>query len=256
MVQIKLPDGSVKEFPEGVSPREVAQSIGKRLADAAVAAVADGHVVDLDRPLENGDGPDRRADPDPARIARRSTSCGTRPPTSWPGPSCGSIPGVKLAFGPTTANGFYYDVDRARPNLSEDDFAAIEAEMARIVKEAEPFERFSLPVAEARQFVADLGQTFKVEHIDDELHKYGVLSFYRQGEFVDLCRGPHIPHAGKVGAFKLLSIAGAYWKGRTDREDAPARLRHRLLRQEGARRPPRPARGGQETRPSPARHAS
>ena len=90
--------------------------------------------------------------------------------------------------------------------------------MARIVKDAEPFERFSLPVAEARQFVADLGQTFKVEHIDDELHKYGILSFYRQGEFVDLCRGPHIPHAGKVGAFKLLSIAGAYWKGQTDRK--------------------------------------
>ena len=90
--------------------------------------------------------------------------------------------------------------------------------MAKIIKDAEPFERFSLPVAEARQFVDDLGQTFKVEHIDDELHKYGVLSFYRQGEFVDLCRGPHIPHAGKVGAFKLLSIAGAYWKGQTDRK--------------------------------------
>ena len=71
---------------------------------------------------------------------------------------------------------------------------------------------------EARQFVADLGQTLKVEHIDGELHKFGVLSFYRQGEFVDLCRGPHIPHAGKVGAFKLLSIAGAYWKGQTDRK--------------------------------------
>ena len=127
-------------------------------------------------------------------------------------------PGVKLAFGPTTANGFYYDVVVPGHNLSEDDFAAIEAEMARILKEAEPFERFSLPVDEARKFVADLGQTFKVEHIDEELHKYGVLSFYRQGEFVDLCRGPHIPHAGKVGAYKLLSVAGAYWKGRTDRE--------------------------------------
>ena len=102
--------------------------------------------------------------------------------------------------------------------LSEDDFPAIEAEMARLLKDAEPFERFSLPVAEARQFVDDLGQPFKVEHIDDELHKYGVLSFYRQGEFVDLCRGPHIPHAGKVGAFKLLSIAGAYWKAHTDRK--------------------------------------
>ncbi len=90
--------------------------------------------------------------------------------------------------------------------------------MAKILKDAEPFERFSLPVEDARKFVEDLGQSFKVEHIDDELHKYGVLSFYRQGEFVDLCRGPHIPHAGKVGAFKLLSIAGAYWKAHTDRK--------------------------------------
>ena len=128
------------------------------------------------------------------------------------------FPGVRLAFGPTTASGFYYDVEVPGRSLSEDDFPAIEAEMARVVKDAEPFERFSLPVAEARQFVADLGQTLKVEHIDDELHKYGILSFYRQGEFVDLCRGPHIPHAGKVGAFKLLSIAGAYWKGQTDRQ--------------------------------------
>ena len=128
------------------------------------------------------------------------------------------FPGVRLAFGPTTATGFYYDVEVPGRSLSEDDFPAIEAEMARVVKDAEPFERFSLPVAEARQFVADLGQTLKVEHIDDELHKYGILSFYRQGEFVDLCRGPHIPHAGKVGAFKLLSIAGAYWKGQTDRQ--------------------------------------
>ncbi len=125
---------------------------------------------------------------------------------------------MKLAFGPTTASGFYYDVEIADRSLSEDDFPAIEAEMAKILKETEPFERFTLPVDEARRFVADLGQTFKVEHIDDELHKFGVLSFYRQGEFVDLCRGPHIPHAGRVGAFKLLSIAGAYWKGQTNRK--------------------------------------
>ena len=127
------------------------------------------------------------------------------------------FPGARLAFGPTTATGFYYDVDLPGDrSLSEEDFPAIEAEMARIIQQAEPFERFSLPVPDARQFCEDLGQNYKVEHIDDELHKYGVLSFYRQGEFVDLCRGPHIPHAGKVGAFKLLSIAGAYWKGHTD----------------------------------------
>ncbi len=218
MVQIKLPDGSLKDFPEAVSPREVAQSISKRLADVAVAAMARGNVVDLDRPLENGDsGPiDVRIltpkDRESLDVLRHSTA------HIMARAIMRLYPGVRLAFGPTTANGFYYDVVVPGHNLSEDDFAAIEAEMGRILKEAEPFERFSLPVEEARQFVADLGQTFKVEHIDEELHKYGVLSFYRQGEFVDLCRGPHIPHAGKVGAYKLLSIAGAYWKGRTDRE--------------------------------------
>jgi threonyl-tRNA synthetase len=217
MVQIKLPDGSVKEYPEGASPREVAAGIGKRLADAAVAAVAGGRVVDLDGPLEDsGDGPielriltprDREA----LDVLRHSTA------HIMARAIMRLHPGVRLAFGPTTASGFYYDVEISGRSLSEEDFPAIEAEMARIQRDAEPFERFTLPVADARRFVADLGQTFKVEHIDDELHKFGVLSFYRQGEFVDLCRGPHIPHAGKVGAFKLLSIAGAYWKGHTDR---------------------------------------
>ncbi|WP_165222486.1 threonine--tRNA ligase [Aquisphaera insulae] len=218
MVQIKLPDGSLKEYPDGVSPREVAAGIGKRLADAAVAAVANGAIVDLDRPLEDGTSQavemriltsrDREA----LDVLRHSTA------HIMARAIMRLFPGVRLAFGPTTANGFYYDVEIDGKSLSESDFAAVEAEMARIIKDAEPFERFSLPVDEARQFVADLGQTLKVEHIDGELHKYGVLSFYRQGEFVDLCRGPHIPNAGKVGAFKLLSIAGAYWKGQTDRK--------------------------------------
>ena len=218
-VKIQLPDGSVKECPEGVRPREVAEGIGKRLADAAVAAVADGTVVDLDRPLENGT---HGASP----IALRILTPRDREALDVLRHSSAHImarailrlfAGARLAFGPTTANGFYYDVDLpGTRSLSEDDFPAIEAEMAKIVKDAEPFERFSLPVPEARQFVEDLGQSFKVEHIDDELYKYGVLSFYRQGEFVDLCRGPHIPHAGKVGAFKLLSIAGAFWKGHTE----------------------------------------
>jgi threonyl-tRNA synthetase len=217
MIQIKLPDGSVKDYPDGVSPRDVAQGISKRLADAAVAAMVGSQVVDLDRGVSSGaDGPlelriltpkDREA----LGVLRHSTA------HIMARAIMRLYPGVRLAFGPTITSGFYYDVDVPGHQLSGDDFPAIEAEMSRILKDAEPFERFTLPVADARQFVADLGQTYKVEHIDDELHQYAVLSFYRQGEFVDLCRGPHIPHAGKVGAFKLLSVAGAYWKGRTDR---------------------------------------
>src|SRR5262249_4938307 len=126
-------------------------------------------------------------------------------------------PGTQLAFGPALANGFYYDIDSPTP-IREEDFPRIEEEMRKIIKEAEPFERFEHPTPEARGLCADLGQSYKVEHIDDDLKKFDSLTFYRQGEFIDLCRGPHIPHAGKVGAFKLLSIAGAYWKNDSSRK--------------------------------------
>ena len=205
MVTIKLPDGSVKEYPEGVRPRDVAEGIGKRLAEASVAAVANGTIVDMDRPLDDGQAAPielrllTNRDREALDVLRHSTA------HVMARAIMRVFPGVKLAFGPTTSNGFYYDVDLPDRPLSEDDFPAIEAEMAKVIKDAEAFERFSLPVAEARQFVGDLGQGYKVEHIDEELHKYGVLSFYRQGEFVDLCRGPHIPHAGaKVGRVQAL----------------------------------------------------
>ena len=133
MVQIKLPDGSVKEYPDGVSPREVAAGIGKRLAEAAVAAVAQGKIVDLDRPLEDGDA---------APIEMRILTSRDREALDVLRHSTAHImaraimrlfPGVRLAFGPTTTSGFYYDVEILRPRrLSEDDFPAIEAEMTRV----------------------------------------------------------------------------------------------------------------------------
>src|SRR5262249_60810156 len=98
------------------------------------------------------------------------------------------FPGVQLAFGPTIENGFYYDID-VTPPLREEDFPRIEEDMRKIVKEAEPFERFERPTAEARQLVKDLGQELKVEHIDDDLKQYPTLSFYRQVEFIDPCPG-------------------------------------------------------------------
>src|SRR6185503_15734398 len=113
------------------------------------------------------------------------------------------FPGVQLAFGPPIKDGFYYDI-QVDPPLREEDFPKIEEEMRKIVKQAEPFERFERPTAEARALVEELKQEYKVEHIDDDLKQYPTLSFYRQGEFIDLCRGPHIPNAGKVGAIKLL----------------------------------------------------
>jgi threonyl-tRNA synthetase len=121
-------------------------------------------------------------------------------------------PGVGLAFGPTTGHGFYYDFDLKTP-ISEEDFPRIEAEMQKIVDAAESFDRFDASREEAIQLCSDLSQTLKTEHIRTGLAEHPTLSFYRQGEFVDLCRGPHIPHAGKIKAFKLTSVAGSYWKG-------------------------------------------
>ncbi len=102
--------------------------------------------------------------------------------------------------------------------ISEEDFPGIEAEMAKIVKEDEAFERVEMDRREAIQFCMDLGQSLKVEHIEDGLKDEASVSFYRQGEFIDLCRGPHVPGPGAIGAFKLLSVAGAYWKGDASRQ--------------------------------------
>lgn len=226
MLTLKLPDGSRKEFAPGTTPRQVAESIGKRLAQAAIAAKLDGEIVDLDREItphpsplpqgERGNGEHSfqvltEKDADALEVLRHS---------------CAHVmaravmrlfPGVQLAFGPPIENGFYYDID-ATPPIREEDFPRIEAEMKKIVEKGEPFERFERPTAEARALVQDLAQSYKVEHIDDDLKQYPSLSFYRQGEFIDLCRGPHLPHAGKIGAFKLLSIAGAYWKNDSSRK--------------------------------------
>src|SRR5947209_5325945 len=215
MLTLKLPDGSSKQVPPGTRPRDVAEGIGKRLAQAAVAAKVNGTVVDLDREL-----------PPDGEVAFQILTDRDREALDVLRHSCAHVmaravmrlfPGTQLAFGPALENRFYYDIDSPNP-ITEEDFPKIEAEMKKIVAAAEPFERFERSIPEGRQLVADIDQTYKVEHIDDELKKYPTVSFYRQGEFIDLCRGPHIPHAGKVGAFKVLSIAGAYWKNDQSRK--------------------------------------
>ena len=215
MPTVSLPDGSSKTLPAGSSAMDLAEGIGKRLAQAAIAAVVDGKVTDLTLPLPEGADlkikllTDR--DPEALEVLRHS---------------CAHImaravlrlfPGSQLAFGPALENGFYYDIESPTP-IREEDFPRIEEEMRKIIKASEPFERFERVTAEARSLVEGMGQKLKVEHIDEELCRQDSLSFYRQGEFIDLCRGPHLPHAGKVGAFKLMSLAGAYWKGDSARQ--------------------------------------
>ena len=126
--------------------------------------------------------------------------------------------GVQLAFGPTIDGGYYYDFDLEH-SLTDEDFPAIEAEMKKIIKLNEPFVRLEEPREKAVEICRDLEQAYKVEHIQDGLSEDPTLSFYQQGEFLDLCRGPHIPGPKAIGAFKLLSVAGAYWKGDSARHN-------------------------------------
>ncbi|WP_020469544.1 threonine--tRNA ligase [Zavarzinella formosa] len=216
MITLQLPDGSSRQVAPGSRPRDVAEAIGKRLAQAAVAAKVSGTVVDLDREFPADPAQvsfqiltDR--DPESLEVLRHSTA------HIMARAVMRLFPGTQLAFGPALANGFYYDIDSPTP-ITEADFPKIEAEMKKIITLAEPFERFERSVDEGRSLCGDMKQNYKVEHIDDELKKYPSLSFYRQGEFIDLCRGPHIPNAGKVGAFKIISIAGAYWKNDANRK--------------------------------------
>jgi threonyl-tRNA synthetase len=212
MVQVKLPDGSVKEFPEGSTSFDVAQSIGPRLAAACVAAEVDGAVVDLMRPLPATGIVSLKliTDRDPAalKVMRHSAAHVMARAVMR------LFPNVGLAFGPTLPNGFYYDFDMP-DRIREEDFPRIELEMAKIIADAEAFARFELPRDEAIGLCGDLKQELKVEHLKSGLADHATLSFYRQGEFVDLCRGPHIPDASKIKAFKLLSVAASHFKGDT-----------------------------------------
>jgi threonyl-tRNA synthetase len=213
MIQVQLPDGTISEFSDQATAMDVATSIGSRLAAAVVAAEVDGKVADAMRPMAEL----TEADPIPLKLLtnRDPVALGVLRH------SCAHVmaravmrvfPGVSLAFGPTLDNGFYYDFDLDH-KISDEDFPKIEAEMKKIVKDAEPFERFTMLPGKAIELCNDLDQDLKVEHISTGLSEETSLSFYRQGEFVDLCRGPHIPNAGKIKAFKLLSVAGSYWKG-------------------------------------------
>lgn len=213
MPNIQLPDGTVQSYPAGSTALDVALGIGERLANSTVAAEVNGVIVDAMRPLEELSS----ADPIELKLitTRDAAALGVLRH------SCAHVmaravmrlyEGVGLAFGPTTGNGFYYDFDLSTP-ISEEDFPRIEAEMQAIIKDAEPFERFYLDRIGAVEFVSELDQELKAEHIETGLVDHERLSFYRQGEFVDLCRGPHIPHAGLIKAFKLISVAGSYWKG-------------------------------------------
>ena len=206
-MKITLKDGSVKEFKEGMSVYEIAKELSEGLARAAVGAKVDGkvvetrYIVDKDCKLEILTFAD-----DEGKLIYRHT--------------CSHIlaqaiknifPTVKLAIGPAIANGFYYDFDFKTP-ISTEEFAKIEQEMKNIIKANYPITRFVLPKDEAIKLMSGYGEDYKVQLIND-LPEGEEISFYKQGDFVDLCAGPHLPFTGMVKAFKLTSLTGAYWRG-------------------------------------------
>lgn len=213
MLDIQLPDGTVVSHPDDATPLSIANSIGSRLAKAVVAAQVAGKVIDATGPLkpfDNGSPIPLRLltekDPEALDVLRHSSA------HIMARAVMRLYPEVSLAFGPTISNGFYYDFLMPH-KLTEEDFAKIEQEMAAIIAKSEPFEQFSLNRQEAVLLCKDMNQGLKVEHIETGLASHPELGFYRQGEFVDLCRGPHIPDAGRVKAFKIMSVAGSHWKG-------------------------------------------
>ena len=243
MVIVILPDGSRREMADGATAYDVAASISGGLARAAIVAEVDGELRDLHAPLAGNPPAEPAAESSAAadlrqargpRQADGAPEVRVRLVTKKDAEALGVMrhsaahvmaqavmrlyEGVGLAFGPTTATGFYYDFRLERP-ISEEDFPAIEAEMAKIVAEDQKFERMVLGRDEAAKLCAEMGQNLKVEHIETGLADQATVSFYRNGEFLDLCRGKHIPSTGHIGkAFKLLSVAGAYWKGDAARE--------------------------------------
>ena len=216
MTSVQLPDGSVKEFESKVTVKDVAKSIGSRLAKDAMWGEINLQAVPLDYTLPEGESVPLKiiTKKDPVSLETMRHSCAHVMARAVMRIKKGS---VQLAFGPVTENSFYYDFMLENP-LTEDDFPKIEAEMAKIIELDEPFERLVEPREKAIQICADLKQDFKVEHINEGLANDETLSFYQQGEFIDLCRGPHIPSPKTIGAFKLLNIAGAYWKGDQSRQ--------------------------------------
>ena len=207
MIKITLKDGSVMESEAGISIYEIAKKISERLAKVATSALLNGEVVDL-RTILNEDCTLSilTFDDEEGKGAYRHTTSHIMAQAIKR-----LFPNAKLAIGPSIENGFYYDIDMDR-NFTPDDLEAIEKEMAKIVSEDLAIERFELPREEAIKLMEEKEEPYKVELIKD-LPEDAVISFYRQGEYVDLCAGPHLMSTGLVKAFKLTSSSGAYWRG-------------------------------------------
>ncbi len=207
-MKVTLKDGSVKEYAQPMAVIDIAKDLSDGLARVACAGEVNGEVVDLRTVVENDAEVNILTAKDEAGLAAlRHTASHVMAQAVKR-----LYPSTKLAIGPSIADGFYYDMEFETP-LTSDDFGKIEAEMKKIIKEDLKIERFTKPRAEAIEFMKEKGEPYKVELIED-LPEDAEISFYSQGEFVDLCAGPHLMSTKGVGkAFKIMSLAGAYWRG-------------------------------------------
>ena len=205
-IQLRLPDGQGKSMPSGITGQEVAEKIGSRLAKDALAIKVDGQLQDLTIPVEHSAAVEilTFGAPEGREVYWHSTSHLMAHAVKQ------LFPQSKLAIGPAIEEGFYYDFDLERP-LTPEDLEKIEKKMAELAKAASPIKRKVLSKADALSFFKTKGETYKVELIEELPAE--MISVYEQGDFSDLCRGPHVPSTSKIRAFKLLSIAGAYWRG-------------------------------------------
>jgi threonyl-tRNA synthetase len=207
MIKITFPDKNVREYPKGTSSYEIAKSISEGLARNVLAAKVNGETWDSSRPImedatlqlltwDDKDGKNTMWHSSAHLMAEALEQL---------------YPGVKFGIGPPVDNGFYYDVDLGGNTISSDDFKKIEDKMIELAKKGSKYERTSVPKNEAIEFFKSKGDEYKLDLLNDL--EDGTITFYKQGNFTDLCRGPHIPDTGFIKAVKLMNIAGAYWRG-------------------------------------------
>src|SRR4051812_9307578 len=208
MVALTFPDGARRDYPNGITGLDVAKAISPSLAKRTVAMAIDGQVRDLADPIEHDGSIEllSREDPRALELIRHDAAhvLAEAVQSLWPG--------TQVTIGPVIENGFYYDFFRNEP-FTPDDFAAIEKKMREIIARDKPFTKEIWTREEAKNVFRDKGELFKVELVD-AIPADQTIKIYRQGEWFDLCRGPHMTSTGKVGnAFRLLKVAGAYWRG-------------------------------------------
>ncbi len=206
-VKITLPDGSIKEFPQGVKGIEIAQSISEGLARNALSIEVNGEIWDLNRAITKDSS---------IKIFTWNDKGGKY--AFWHSSAHlfaealeALYPGVKFGIGPPIDNGFYYDVDLGDTPFGDEELVAVEKKMLELARLNNSFVRRDVTKKEATEYFTKKGDPYKLELIDGL--QDGSITFYQQGNFVDLCRGPHIPTTGPIKAIKLLSVAGAYWRG-------------------------------------------